>query len=490
MSTADIGRVEVLRGSQSALYGASAVGGVINITTRSAEQEGTTQSAAVEAGSHETFNTRYSFTSRGPDGQVSATLSHVTTGGFSAASAGDEADGFDATRLSFSARHRLSERLSVGASAFVQGSRSEYDDWPDDADFVEHRDELGARLFAEYEAGAATHEFELTGYRVDREDDSADFLGNPVTDEFEGNRVMARYLGSAPVNDGLTLSWGAEIGRETVEAPDFDTQRETTRGIFAEAQWAPRGDLDISASARLDDHSDFDTHSTARLAAAWRPSEALTLRGAVSNGYRVPAAAERFGPFGNPDLEAETSRSGEIGAEYAFTGGAAISGTAFWLETDDEVTFGPPPTYTPANIERTLRHGVELAGTLPLGERATLDAAYTYLDAEVTGGPNSGDRLLRVPRHDLSLSLGADVNARLSGTFTVQHVADRHDVRTDFSRGPVHDYTVAHAKFTYAMSDTADLTLRIENVLDERYERVAGYGTSGRAVYLGLSSRF
>lgn len=495
LSTADIARIEVLRGSQSALYGGSAVGGVINITSRSADEPGITHSYGLEGGSYGTFSGRYGFTNRSERGEVSLNLSHTRSEGFSATvesptNPSPEADGVEITRLSFSARHRMSDTLTLGASAFLQRSRSDYDNWPADADFKERRREYGGRVFAEFDTATMLHSFEISGYRIDRTDDYVDFLGVPTRDRFRGERLSLGYDGSADVSPALRLSWGAELTRETARDPGFGVHRDTMAGVFAEAQWGATPALDISATARIDQHSDFGTFPTGRVAMAWRATDALTLRAAVSNGYRAPAAAERFGPFGNPALDAETSRSAEVGAEYAFAGGASLSGTLFMLRTDDEVTFGPPPTFTPANIESTRRRGLELAGSLPLGGRATLDAAYTYIDAEITGGPSTGQRLLRVPRHDVSITLNAEITEQLRGSLTVQHVADRHDFRTDFSRGPVPDYTVANMNLRYGITDSTDLTLRVDNVFNAQYQQVAGYGTSGRAAYLGISGRF
>ncbi len=490
LTTADVGRIEVLRGSQSALYGGSAVGGVINITSRSNDGPGISQSAGIEGGSYGTLSTRYGFTNRGERGEVSLNASHFRSDGFSAVEGGAP-DGFEATRLSFSARHRMTDDLTLGFSGFAQRSRADYDDWPVDEEFEERRRELGARLFAEVEAGAVSHVFDITAYRIRRED--RDLGAGTAPDRFKGTRIGASYQGTAQTSPDLTLSWGADIRRETTSgvAPwtGYPRYRETIAGIFAEAQWAATSEIDISVTGRVDRHSDFGTFPTGRMAMAWRPADGLTLRAAVSNGYRAPASGERFGPFGNPDLEAETSRSAEIGAEYAFAGGVRLSGTLFVLRTDDEIHGFPPE-----NVESTRRRGLELAGSLPLGERIMLHGAYTYIDAEITAGTRSGQRLSRVPRHDLSLSLDAELAERLHGTLTVQHVADRRDTLPICTpgciTGPLPDYTVANVSLRYELTPQADLTLRVDNLFNRQYQQVAGYGTSDRAFYAGVAARF
>ena len=504
LTTADIGRIEVLRGSQSALYGGSAVGGVINITSRTSDEPGVTHSYGLEGGSYGTVSGRYGFTNRSESGEVTLNLSHTRSDGFSATDESPmnpdpEADGFETTRLSFSARHRMSDTLTLGASGFAQRSRSEYDFWPVDGDLKERRREFGGRVFAELDAGQILHTFDVTAYRLHRED--RDLAAGTPPDRFEGTRLGASYVGTTQARPDLRLSWGAEVSREISSgvAPftGYPRHHETVGGLFAEAQWAATDTLDISASGRVERHSEFGTFPTGRVAMAWRATNALTLRAALSNGYRAPAPAERFRVGGNPDLVEETSRSAEVGAEYAFANGARVQATLFALNNSNEIAWVEyePYSWREENIESTRRRGLELEGSLPLGARARLSANYTYIDAEITGGPDAGNRLLRVPRHDVSLSVNADITDRLRGSFTVQHVADRFDRLTSPTpsgdwTGPLPDYTVANMNLRYGLNDSTDLTLRVDNIFNTQYQQVAGYGTSGRAAYIGISGRF
>jgi vitamin B12 transporter len=92
----------------------------------------------------------------------------------------------------------------------------------------------------------------------------------------------------------------------------------------------------------------------------------------------------------------------------------------------------------------------------------------------------------RVPHHDLSLSLTTEITDRLNAGLSLRHVADRPD---DSGR-VMDDYTVVNASFRYEITETLEASFRIENLFDEQYQQVAGYGASDRAFYVGLSSRF
>ncbi len=493
LTAADISRVELLRGSQSALYGGSAVGGVISITTRRADADGLSQRVRLEAGSFGTVSGSYGMTQRSARGEVALTLSHTRSDGYSAADENDgntEADGFRTTRLSFSGEHMLSNALTVGGAIFRQEQRTEFDgfdaffnlvDLPNEQD----RSETGARAFARLDLGATEHLFELSGYGVDRT--VRDEAG---ASEFSGRRFALAWQGTTEVSPMLTLVYGADLTEERARYDALPQGRETTRiaGVFAEALWAPTDRLDLAATVRYDDTSSFGDFTSGRLALAYRPDDTLTLRAAIARGFRAPSIDERFGNYpefffvGNPDLEAEESLSYEVGIEKAFAGGAVVSATLFALEIDNLILSGPPFYDTVNNVPGvSTRRGLELAANLPITDRISADLAYTYTDARRP----SGAQIDLVPLHQTVLGVTAEISPRLTGRISAEH---RDSVLEFGAMNP--SFTVVNLGLTYALSDEMDLSLRMENLFDKEYQTVRGFGTSDRAVYVGLSSRF
>lgn len=505
--TADIERIEVLRGSQSALYGGSAVGGVVNITTLGAmdsDETGFRQSAMAEAGSFGTLSSRYSLQYGDERFQGAVNISQTRTDGFSAyepapGTPGLENDGFDAKRLSFSTRYQVSDALAVGMSGFVQDSESEYDDFSADADNVDKTDEVGGRLFALYDVGRTTHEFSLTRYQVKRRNFQP--RGTPA-DRFRGERTTFGYIGTTDMAANLTLSYGADTEEEDATGGGNAPASTRTSGAFAQALWAPTNDLDVSANIRVDENSDFGTFWSGRVAVAWQASQDLTMRGAIARGFRAPAFTEKMGGTfpgfnvaGNTGLEPEESLSYELGAEYRFESGAIISGTLFALDVDNAITFCqlpggsfgvPCPNAGPAGFTNQYqnlagaseRRGLELSAQLPVGERHEVTGVYTYTDARTP----QGARLSRIPFHDMTLALGSGWTPEWRSTVSVTRVAGH--------TGGTTDYTVANATVRYMLTDTTEAYLRIENVLDRQYQTAAGFSASDRAAYFGFRASF
>jgi len=503
--TSDVGKIELLRGSQSALWGGSAVGGVINITTTAAMEEGFLQTVEVEGGSYGTARAGYGLTFKQDRLELSFNATRLHTDGFSAAADGTEADGADAARLSFSARYQVSDTLAVGMSAFAQDTRQEYDGYIDtngdtwgdtlaDQDNRMHRTEGGARVFAELTTGATEHSVSLSRYQTVRK--PTDENGSS---RFEGERVALSYQGVTTLSDSLSLVYGADWTRETATYDNLPAGSAKTdiAGAFAQAIWAPTEAIDISATLRRDHNSSFGNFDTGRLAVAWRVVDGTTLRAAVANGFRAPSLDERFGDYptafftGNPDLKPEESNSYEIGLTQDFAGGASLSVTAFRLEVENLIRSNSSFSSLINVSGQSVRQGVELAASVPVNADTTLGISYTYTDAVRPNGSAGKLRLTQVPRHDLSLTVDTKVTDRLSAGLEVSHLADRMDNDANtFALIKMPDVTVLNASVSYAVTETAEAYLRVENLTDADYELADGYGTPERSLYVGLRAKF
>lgn len=498
---ADISRIEVLRGSQSALWGGSAVGGVINIQSHERlEEDGVKQELLVEAGSEPTAILSYGLSQKQGPLETALSATHFRTDGFSAAAVGTEDDASDATRLSFSARYAVDDGLTIGANAFTQETNSEFDGAPPpffvltDLPNSETKNETGARLFAEIDTGRTQHLLDLSYFRVTRDIVDVD-QGNSF---FAGNRWSLGWNATIEISSTLTAVYGFDAmkeGAEYIRIPGGATAT-TTVGAFAQLLWAPSDDLDISASIRRDDNSSYGGFTTGRLAASWRPLGGTTLRAAIATGYRAPSIDELFGnytagsfPFvGNPALTPEESLSYEIGIDQELGGGGTLSATLFRLETDNLVALQNnfPGVSTLANtVGTSVRQGVELSAELPLSASLDLTGAYTYTDARKP----SGEPLTRIPLHQLTLSLDADFGNGWTGNLGLTHASGAEDGFSGF-QFDADSYTVYRAQVGYEFAEGREAYLRVENLTDEIYEITDGYGTPRRSVHVGIRAKF
>ncbi|MCV2876058.1 TonB-dependent receptor [Rhodobacteraceae bacterium XHP0102] len=486
LTSSGIASAEVLYGTQSAILGSGAIAGAVNITTVNAPEEiGQEIGYSFEAGSYDTLRAGLTYGTRFERGFLAMSLSSIRTDGFSAADenvGNSEADGFDSTDFSLRGEYKATDVLTFGASILTQNANFEFDDFAagrpvDGARFSDY-ELLAGRGFLRADFGNISHEFGMEASRTTRTDPSA-----PATRRFlfEGQREKLDYLGTLSLNNGDTVSIGAEAMTERYFSTDNRSPIHAdyeTNSLFGEWLTAPTPDLDISVSARFTDNSDFGSKTTGRLAVAWQASPTSIVRASIATGFRAPSLNELYGPFGaNPALQPETSQSLDIGVEQQI-GQLTFEASLFQTRITDLIQYTTAYNQVPGT-SRT--DGYELGLSYVFANDAEIGLNYTSTDARAA----NGTRLARVPRHDLSLSATAPFGARTTGALAVQSVSDRLDTTV-----PLEDYTVVNANISHKLTNGAELFLRVDNLLDEKYQTTRGYGTSDRAFYIGVRGTF
>lgn len=489
-TTGGISRIEVLRGSQSALYGSEAIGGVVDITTFRAEKEGVSGQIGVEAGSNATYSGTASAAIKGPRGEFAFTASRTITDGTSAYAYGTEDDAFRATFLSFYGAYDLTDSLRIGANGFARDSYSEFDSQTGDNSETEEGKLRGGRVFLQAETGAVSHELSYAHTEISR------FYPLGWVQKYDGDRDQLAYSGRWNSGDRLSLNWGIDRTKESFGS-DSDRGDATTTSAFVETLYAVTPDVDLSLALRRDDHSIFGGKTNGRAALAWRPTDDWIIRAVASSGFRAPSLYELYSAYGNTGLTPETSRTFEIGAEYLLPNDGSIQATLFDTRIDDLIQFDGTSTACASGFGcyaqvpgKTRTKGIELTGRYEVAPGWKVFGNYTYSDAKTENG-GTKTRLVRVPRHDLTLGVEAAISDSVSGIVSVQHVANFLDNGLwpdPVSRMP--DYTVVNATVTYAINDSTQAYLRVENLFDEEYQTVRNYGQPGRQVFVGVRSSF
>jgi vitamin B12 transporter len=472
-------RVEILRGSQSAVYGGQAVAGVINLETPRPTQDGITQRVALELGSYQTANAAYSFGWKQGDDELAVQVSKIYTAGYSAADAANgntEKDGYRANRLSLRAQKRLSENLLVGITGFAQNDRGEFDDGfstppVDDNEFTLHK-ERGARVFAQFTTGRFDHEIGLTYYTTSRY--------YPIYDYgYSGKRRKIDWKAATDLGAGR-LTIGADRKLESYTGTYVTGQVLTSdTGVFAEYAVDPIKNVSVVASARHDTHSQFGGFNTGRLGVTWQASADTLVRGSVGNGFRAPSGYEMFGYGGSTSLKPEKSMSYDLGLERKF-GKQTLTATLFRIEVDNLIDYAAGSYYQTSG--KATRQGLELGLKGAINAKIDYQIGYTYLDWKNPAGLSAGSTWnTSFGRNTLT----AGLSAKLSDTFTAGA-----DLRFVTDRQSLPDYAVANAQISYDFGDGKQAYLRIENLFNAQYELWPGFGTSDRAAYVGVRATF
>lgn len=493
----DVARIEVLKGSQSGLYGGDAVGGVITIETKAARKLGFSQSGGAEYGAYNTWRGAYTAGYLAADGSnISLSVQGVSTAGFSAADIGREDDGYKNLTFSGRGEYYLSPSAKIFFAARSTRARIDFDggfpvnDTPDWGRYVQHAGRVGTEF--SLLSGAFTNTLAIQGTRIER-----DIFAGFNSGWFDGDRIKGEYKGVLRFNEMLSLLAGAdweETGAKTNNTVGRNSAN--VSGAYAQLMLEPIAGLVLTAGGRIDEHSAFGNFNTYRLTGAYLVSGTETkFRASKGTGFRAPSLDELYGAYpifglpnyGNPNLLPEESKSWDAGIEQGFLGGRfKLGATYFSIDTENLIVFASDPitfacgTFCMVNeAGTTRREGVELTAAAQISSGITMTAGYTYTDAEKA----DRTRLLRVPRHALAVGFDLKPMDKVEANVLVRYVADTLD---GFPVGELGDYWLVNAKVAYELSPGVKAYVRAENLLDEKYQTVAGYGTPGLSVYGGF----
>lgn len=524
LTTANIDRIEVVRGPVSVLYGSDAVSGLVQIFTRRGAGP-VRVAAAVEGGTDATTLLDLSASGGRTGLEWSAGAARVGTEGmydFNSDYRNVDLSGRLAVRpdlfTSISGTLRYSDARSAFPTDFmgVPSDSNQFGTTRQLAAAVEAARFLTSTIEARASVSVAHTE---TGF-----DDQPDHPGDDTGFGFrseratDGDRVVLDARAHLRPAAAVVITAGVQHERETedvqsetesdfgtgpfVETSVFDAARSTT-AVYAQALADLASGLALTLNGRADHNSAFGTLGTLRAGAAYRFAAGTRIRGSIGTAYKAPTFCELFcsQPFivGNPTLEPEHVTTWELGAEQPIAGGLVMLGATWFNQSfDDRIEYvaAEPEEPNYFNLTAARARGLELAASASPAPGLGLTAAYTWLDTETTddGGDPAfaeGSRLLRRPEHTVSASARyAAGRAALSAG--VVHVGERDDIGFDGAgRVKLPGYTTVNAALVIDLLRTgADrslaATFRAENLFDEQYEQTTGFPGRGRMIYAGV----
>lgn len=476
-----IGKIELLRGSNSVPWGSDAIGGVLAVT--SAEFSGV--SAGLEYGANDTASADLMLGQKGDGYSVSAYGGYVSSDGISAYAPGTEPDAFRQWRVGLRGKVDLSEGLSANVAGRYADSRIDFDGYPfptyafaDTPEYQTTRQASG-RAGLEYFGNG----FNLRGGVALSDTRRAYFdptYGSAPNFETAGRSLRADFSGMVFLPGDFSLDFGgdSEWTRFSTTYDPRNTARQS--GGYGLLRFA-HGPLNLTAGARLTDHNRFGSQWTFGSNASFEFGPNWRVKASYGEGFKAPTLSQLYGYGRNAALQPETSTSVDFGIEHGDRGGELhFAATVFRRDSSNLIDYISPTGYF--NIGRARAQGFELEGKARIDGRLTVRAAYTYLDATNRA---TGTELARRPRHALSasadwftplhnLTLGADL--RLIG--------DSFDLPGNSV--PIDGHALLTLRASVPLGEHFELYGRVENVTDAAYETVADYGTYGRSVYAGV----
>jgi outer membrane cobalamin receptor len=526
-----IDHIEIVRAADSALYGSSAIGGVINIITKKAAK--TRITLGITNGSYIPHN-----------------ANEVSSSGTQTAVSANPLDLVDNQNVDLSLAGKLGDVGLTGGGSFTRAANGYT--WDDTTDINAWRrmtnadslsgsgyvglnapvfgGELGVKGTVDLSDSGEPGSLTLISDAARQDDTSAMGSVSWKTDHFFTNALTLDLKGfyrydelayndpawppaslhrtstaGVDVTQKLTLSdllsavYGGSAYYDYVDSTNYSIPEDRLNlAGFVSVPLSPVEPLTITPSVRYDYFSDFTGSLSYSLSAVYLLSDQSSLRASLGSAYRVPTLNDLYwyDPSGytaaNPDLKPETSYNGELGWSLALQKLSVDASVFTRLVNNNIVWLAAAPTYvyTPENLYETLYPGAEIHAKLAITDRISLEASetfdYSFLLNDGTTAYTLADNV-RVPYAPVN-TLGAEaryVDKVQSGGVKLRWVTDQY---TDVANSTViPGYVVVDVDYRIATSDKLAFTITAKNIFDTLYYTQQGYPMPPFSLEAGLS---
>ncbi|MDJ0908429.1 MAG: TonB-dependent receptor [Woeseiaceae bacterium] len=466
-----IERVEIVKGARSALFGTDAIGGVINVITRRADDSFV--DATLGAGSFDSRSANVSAGLNSDAGEFGLAVNWQDTDGFAPRLDSDIETGYDNLTVNlYGARQFGASEVSL--RHWRAEGNVEYLDFflaPVDQDY----ENLATALQVDTQLGDQLVSKLVVSHMVDdiRQNQSPDFV--------ESSRVSLDWQLTRAF-DVHTLTGGIYVVDENAQALSFGSgfdEDTDVRAVFIQDQI----NLDrhrAFVALRLTDHETFGQETTWNAEYAFDLNDNWSINAGLGRAFRAPDASDRFGFGGDPDLDPELSDSAQLGLRYRPANRHSFDFELYANDVEDLIEFDFA-TFTLVNVDEAEIRGAEIAWEY----RGDSFVLRTELNAQEADNADTGERLLRRAERTATLSYVQNVGPH---RFGVSLLASGD--REDFGGVELDSYVVANLTGQFQLGEQWQLNARIENLFDEEYQTAANFRMQELSGFVELRYRW
>ena len=518
-----IDRVEILKGSQSSLYGANAIGGTINIFTKKG-REGKHSNIEVSAGNNNTKSIFYSLD--GADDKIDyyIGLNKFETNGISAMNDNDEKDSYRNDGINANLGYKISNNLKVENSlryfdSFlnydeVNNTRTDLNNSTDNTEvhyslrFINEKDKFKNTVIY----NKSYIERNTTGYLADTG------TGNSGYETYYGYRDAINFLGEYNFNLDNRIVYGLDNEFDAAKYPDGANNKlysdEAIYSQFLDYQFRPLEKLYATIGIRQDTHTTVSrSETTHRATIAYQLDNNSKIRASYGTGVRFPALYDYF--YGDvilhkEDLKAEKGESFDIGYEtYLDKLNLGLNISLFKLKQTDPIVGQARTSWKQMNVSGTNEsEGIEFSTNWKPEDVINIGFNYTFTDSfdsatcENPGkasyecfheGTQVDQAKVRVPKHAFNASINYDASKNLKHSLLVKYSGERRDVGNEnngYADVILKEYILFDIASSYNLWDSYKIDFSLRNIFDEGYEQAYEYSGMERAINFDIRKVF
>ena len=476
--------IQVVKGSQGTLYGANAVGGVINFITT----DSYANSISATVGSNNTKGITLKIHRNIDNHSISFIADGTQSDGISVAPSGTEKDGFDANNITINTHSKWDE-VEIRSTLIRRTSDSDLDaSGSDDLDYTAENNMNLYQLSSKVTTGLGFYNITFSRTEYDR-----DYYNGSEHDEYDSssNTVL---LTNTVQKDKWDITPGVEYeefdgsfnNRGGYEA-SVDTGGENI-GYFVNGNMIVSDKLLVSAGVRQDDPSLFGDYTTYRLGGTYDLTGALKLKGNYATSVKTPTlyemhGSDNYGYNGNPNLQPEEAETTDIGFEYT-VGDSVLDFVYFTTDLKNLITYANS-TYSNGSGTSN-RHGAEMKFNSLIADNVYWRNSATFTVAE----DGNGTRVTRRPKW---MGLTAIDYKKDSWTNTVEylHTGSHLDIDSStYATITKPAVGVVNLHTSKVVNDKSNVVLSVNNAFDKTYDRPDGYAQHGRNILFTYKLQF
>lgn len=510
----NIERIEIVRGPASALYGANALGGVVNIITREAKEERVTADVNLGGGSFGTQIARLNLGTKDTNIKTYFTISNNTSDGWRKNSAYDNHNftgrlAYDAGKIgNFEIRggyHRAELGLP-GANYEIDWITREkiifderYASNPKEGQEDEKRYGI-----LEYSNGGENSKLLLRVYGSDDEkrDQNPDWL----TDDFyenitQGTEVQLDTL--YRITLGMDIHQDKYKQRNEINSQTIISEKTLNHSIFLQEIISLKP-LTTTMGLRYDHHSAYGNQINPSFSLIYQPRESLKFSLNLARGFRAPTFCDLYQPYtefpgykavGNPDLKPEKATSYDLGFEHQLGNLLLSRITLFWTKIEDLIVWediDPDPVrdfWFVHNVAQAYSQGVEIEFIHQIIPGLSHSVNYTYVHS---AGKKEGEEKYQLapykPHNRVNYSINYASNFGLKISLGTEYVDEQWSDRGK-TEDRLPEYFLLNARIAQKIG-SLETYVSFANILDKKYQMVFGFPLPGRTVMAGISWKF
>ncbi len=520
-----LGGLEIVKGSQGAVYGSGAVGGVVAMETPTGDGKPTTKIFA-EAGSFDSVTSYvtsqgrldkltyfvgvgYEYTANDPSIYVgeSTEYKNPTTKN------NDFEQWSEALRLTYDVNDKVTVSLTYRRNdATLQYPTLDWNAWPADTIYVNedknHIDLITAKIDAKL-TDKWTSSLMVGYYGQLYTCHQPDLNPEPSYYKTTTDKVQMEWRNLMTWNKKWKTTWGMAWDRTDYKAvsPNYEApqnQLDNVYAFFGEQMWSPSDYFDASLALRLEHSTVWNNHFTWRYSNVWNvqgKDAATRIIGSIGSGFRAPTFLEQKGSYkswgslyqGNPDLNVAKSLGGDLGIEQRLATDHYFTLTGFWTRVNDEISSAKKTGYrTWENMSHSTSYGIETSffGKLSDYWNTGYELSYTYTMPKGSEMKNGTIQLNDTARHMIKGTVYCSPIESVTTGFRVLSAMNR-----TCWNGQIDNFCTVGWFAKWQATEKLAFHLRVENLTNEKYLITNDYDfgpreARGTGVYGGVSFEF